>query len=102
MNIAETAIRLHNKLTLPENLDQRTRTFAKVLRDADKCDIFRVVCDMPLEQRRSLPGLQPNRADIIVHGVCILMACMRTMGIGEITVSEYGNLEGYVKRTYCR
>lgn len=50
-NIAETAIRLHNKLTLPGNLDQRTRTFATVLRDADKCDIFRVVCDMPLEQR---------------------------------------------------
>ena len=55
---------------------------------------------MPLEERRLLPGLQPNRADIIVHGICILIACMERLGIEEITVSEYGNLDGYVKRKY--
>ena len=60
----------------------------------------RMLADIPLEKRRELPGLQPNRADIIVHGMCILLACMRTMGVEEITVSEYGNLEGYVRRVY--
>ena len=60
----------------------------------------RSLADMSLELRRKLPGLQPNRADIIVHGMCILLACMRTLGIEEITVSEYGNLEGYVRSVY--
>ncbi len=62
----------------------------------------RLLADLPLEARRHLPGLQPNRADIIVHGICILLACMRGLGIDEITVSEYGNLEGYLKRAYER
>jgi exopolyphosphatase/guanosine-5'-triphosphate,3'-diphosphate pyrophosphatase len=60
----------------------------------------RMLADMPLSARRELPGLQPNRADIIVHGMCILLACMRTLGIEKITVSEYGNLEGYVRSVY--
>ena len=60
----------------------------------------RLLANMSLEERRQLPGLQPNRADIIVHGICILLSCMRRLGIVEITVSEYGNLEGYVKSRY--
>jgi len=62
--------------------------------------IARDLSDMPVEERRLLPGLQPNRADIIVHGICILIACMERLGIAEITVSEYGNLDGYVKWKY--
>ncbi|MCR4657715.1 MAG: HD domain-containing protein [Lachnospiraceae bacterium] len=49
--IAETAIRQHNKLKLPEDLDERTRLFCELLRDADKTDIFRVIDEMPFEQR---------------------------------------------------
>ena len=49
--LSETAIRLHNKLTLPEDLDPKTRVFAEILRDADKVDIFRVVAEIPLEER---------------------------------------------------
>ena len=49
--IAETAIRLHNKLTLPEALNSRTRKFAEILRDADKTDIFRVIAGIPFEDR---------------------------------------------------
>ena len=63
--------------------------------------VARMLADMPLQERRQLPGLQPNRADIIVHGMCILLACMRQMEIGEIIVSEYGNLEGYVRQAFC-
>ena len=51
---------------------------------------------MPLEERIRLPGLQPGRADIVVHGICILMAVMERFGIGAITVSEWGNLDGYL------
>ena len=55
---------------------------------------------MSMEERLQLPGLQPNRADIVVHGICILLAVMDRMNIQEITVSEYGNLHGYLKKKY--
>ena len=51
LRLLETAIRLHNKLTLPENLDERTRRFCEIIRDADKADIFRVVAELPFEER---------------------------------------------------
>lgn len=56
------------------------------------------VADLPLEQRYALPGLQPQRADIVVHGFAILMACMRVLGIEEIQASDKGNLEGFLKQ----
>ena len=60
----------------------------------------RRLADMTLEERLTLRGLQPRRADIIVHGICILTATMKQLGMGEIRVSEYGNTEGYIKRKY--
>ena len=58
------------------------------------------LADMPLEERKKIPGLQPGRADIIVHGICILIACMQKMGIPVIYVSECGNLDGFLRRHY--
>ena len=58
------------------------------------------LADMTVEQRLAVPGLHPGRADIVVHGICILLACMGRLGFDSITVSEYGNLDGYMKRTY--
>ncbi|MBR1486123.1 MAG: HD domain-containing protein [Synergistaceae bacterium] len=49
--ILETAIRLHNKLKLPDDLDEQTRLFCNIIRDADKIDIFRVVSEMSFEDR---------------------------------------------------
>ena len=49
--IAETAIRLHNKLTLPDGLDEKTLLYCKILRDADKADIFRVLTEPPYDER---------------------------------------------------
>lgn len=55
---------------------------------------------MPMEDRLKLDCLQPQRADIVVHGMCILFTCMRELNIGSIMVSEHGNLEGYMKEKY--
>lgn len=55
---------------------------------------------MPLEKRLFLPWIQPQRADIVPHGIAILLACMRMLNIEQIKVSEYGNLEGYLKEKY--
>lgn len=51
LRLLETAIRLHNKLELPGELDKQTRRFCEIIRDADKVDIFRVVAELPFEQR---------------------------------------------------
>ena len=64
-------------------------------------DIGEKLADMDLEERKKLPGLQPHRADIVVHGICILLAVMRHLEIDAVTVSEWGNLDGYLRRKYC-
>ena len=118
-DILEEELRLHPALTLPAawrgtggtfttlaaimkgiRWTDRTYMHGTVLTKAFVQRIARELSDMPIEERKLLPGLQPNRADIIVHGICILVACMERMGIEEITVSEYGNLDGYVKWHY--
>lgn len=63
-------------------------------------EILRFLAPMPLEERMKLDCLQPQRADIVVHGIAILLACMNQLHIPVITVSEYGNLEGYLKSKY--
>lgn len=40
--VIETSIRLHNLYVLPEGLDERTFVFARIIRDADKADIYRI------------------------------------------------------------
>ncbi len=56
--------------------------------------------ELSLADRLRLPSLQPGRADIVVHGICILLACMEEMNIERLTVSEFGNLDGFLKRAY--
>jgi len=42
-SIIETAIRFHGEKQLPANLDTDTELFAKLIRDADKIDVYNVV-----------------------------------------------------------
>ncbi len=81
---------------------ERTYMHGTRLTLADVERVARTLAGMTVEQRRQHPGLQPGRADIVVHGICILLACMRRLGIGEITVSEYGNLDGYLRYRYLQ
>jgi len=55
---------------------------------------------MTPQERLRLEGLQPSRADIVVHGICILLAVMKHLGISRILVSEYGNLDGYLRKRF--
>ncbi|MDE6389531.1 MAG: HD domain-containing protein [Lachnospiraceae bacterium] len=45
-----TAVAYHSAYRLPEVLDERTRMFCQILRDADKIDILKVNVDFPLEE----------------------------------------------------
>ncbi len=49
--IAEKAIRLHNKLSLPSDLSDNERLYTELLRDADKADIYRVLTEPPFDER---------------------------------------------------
>lgn len=58
------------------------------------------LASLTVEERVKLAYLQPQRADIAAHGFAILLACMRQLQIPSISVSECGNLEGYLKQKY--
>jgi exopolyphosphatase/guanosine-5'-triphosphate,3'-diphosphate pyrophosphatase len=49
---------------------------------------------LPLEQRRDVTGLHPDRAPTIVAGVTILVESIRAFGLDEIEVSEADILHG--------
>ncbi len=52
------------------------------------------LADLPLAERRKVPGLHPDRAPTIVAGVAILMEAMRAFGLDEVEVSEHDILWG--------
>lgn len=49
VGVLRAAIAYHSDYRIPKDLDERTRMFCQILRDADKIDIFRVNCETPLE-----------------------------------------------------
>lgn len=80
--------------------NQRQSIHGYVISQEEVAQTMERLAPMPLSQRYELPGLQPQRADIVVHGMAILLGCMQEMGISQIQVSECGNLEGYLKEKY--
>ena len=49
---------------------------------------------LPLAERREVPGLEPERAPVIVAGAAILLETMRHLGLEEIEVSKRDILDG--------
>jgi exopolyphosphatase/guanosine-5'-triphosphate,3'-diphosphate pyrophosphatase len=49
---------------------------------------------LPLVERREVPGLEPERAPVIVAGAAILLEGMRYLNLDEIEVSERDLLDG--------
>jgi exopolyphosphatase/guanosine-5'-triphosphate,3'-diphosphate pyrophosphatase len=42
------------------------------------------------DERRAIPGLQPNRAEVILAGACIVRTILAKLGCDEFTVSDRG------------
>ena len=57
-------------------------------------DVFRTLATEPLAQRIHNPGLERERADVIVGGMCVLVQIMRDFGFDECLVSEADILDG--------
>ncbi len=48
------------------------------------------LASLPTHLRKTVPGLQPKRADVIVAGALVFRAAMRALGVAEVTVSDRG------------
>ncbi len=80
--------------------------------DADKVQSFRLtaaaafawltrLAGMTMEERLKIPGLIPDRADIIPFGAAIAAACFDLIGAPHVAVSDRDNLMGYLKKRYA-
>jgi exopolyphosphatase/guanosine-5'-triphosphate,3'-diphosphate pyrophosphatase len=49
---------------------------------------------LPVEERRNVTGLHPDRAPVIVAGVTIVVESIRAFGLDEIEISESDILQG--------
>lgn len=56
--------------------------------------IFDELALLPHQKRSRITGLEPGRADIIIPGILILLTIMKLLEIKEVSISDYGLLEG--------
>lgn len=57
-------------------------------------EVFRTLATENIEDRKHNPGLDPDRAEVIVGGIAIVVAIMRHFDLKEITVSCTDLLDG--------
>ena len=63
--------------------------------DVAECQqILDRLASMPLDQRREVPGLHPDRAPTIVAGAVILIEALRFFGLDQVEISEHDILRG--------
>src|SRR5205823_14912379 len=65
----------------------------RLTRDAVEAQLRRLA-SLPLAERRELPGLEPERAPVIVGGAAIAAETLAHLGIDELEVSERDLLTG--------
>jgi len=85
MNLAEIA---------EKALPQHTSTAEPTLGYSDLRRVIDLLCSLPLEQRRKVAGINPERADIIITGAAILDVFMKELGIDTIAITGRGLQDG--------
>lgn len=55
------------------------------------------LCTTALEERKQIPGMPPERADVLQYGSLILWRFMAMYGYDQLTVSDDDSLKGYIK-----
>ncbi|MDD2620689.1 MAG: Ppx/GppA phosphatase family protein [Syntrophomonadaceae bacterium] len=72
----------------------------QILKRVEIADIYNMLERMSLKLRKRLPGLQPERADIIPKGTMIVLLIMDLLAKEKIIVSDCDLLEGMVWRMH--
>ncbi len=85
MNLAEIAEKALHPSSGPSGQSLMYKDLKKVID---------LICPLPLEQRRKVPGMNPERADIIIAGAAILETFMKELGLDEITITGRGLQDG--------
>jgi exopolyphosphatase/guanosine-5'-triphosphate,3'-diphosphate pyrophosphatase len=85
MNLAEIAHKVFS---------QNGNSGESVLVYRDLRKVIDLLCSLPLDERRKIPGMNPDRADIIIPGAAILDLFMRELSLDSITVTGRGLQDG--------
>ena len=85
VNLAEIASRTLYQNNFPQGNDLSYHDLKKVIG---------LLCSLPLEQRRKVPGINPERADIIIAGAAILDTFMKELQLERITATSRGLQDG--------
>ncbi len=100
---ATTMVGLAGTVTAAAAIEQGLQTYDRdaihhfTLTKAAAEDVYRTVVTESLEDRVFNPGLESERAEVIVGGMCILVRIMRYFGFEECLVSESDILDGIVR-----
>lgn len=65
-----------------------------VLSGKDLQKVTDLLCSLTLDQRRKVPGMNPERADIIIAGAAILDTFMKELGLDTILTTGRGLQDG--------
>ena len=85
MNLAEIAQKaFHHDGNYSEN----------ILSSKDLRKVIDLLCSLPLEQRRKIPGINPERADIIIPGAAILDVFLKELSFDSIMITSRGLQDG--------
>jgi exopolyphosphatase/guanosine-5'-triphosphate,3'-diphosphate pyrophosphatase len=91
ISLAEIAARRAHPLgELPVSM----RNYELTLTDLQA--VTQMLCNMTIEERRRVPGISPERADIVIAGAAILQTVMEVIEAKSIFVSDRGLREGIV------
>jgi exopolyphosphatase / guanosine-5'-triphosphate,3'-diphosphate pyrophosphatase len=85
MNLAEIA---------QKAIHQNSSSGDPALSGKDLQKVIELLCSLPLEQRKKLPGMNPERADIIIAGAAILETFMKELGLDSIMTTGRGLQDG--------
>ncbi|GAB4417704.1 MAG: bifunctional 3-dehydroquinate synthase/phosphatase [Thermodesulfovibrionales bacterium] len=72
----------------PERIHGHTLSLERLYQIRDK------LISLPFKERQAIPGLEIERADLIIPGILLTIRITEISGCGEIMVSDYGLLEG--------
>lgn len=110
-DIIKFAVEYHNKLSLPEVMNEEEKLFGQIIRDADKIDIYRINSEFTNNDFLLLPSEEPikefmnNEPVKLIHrknksdSVLCVIAFINDINFQESLdiLNEYGYFDNYLK-----